>query len=199
MWVPLPFLVISLHFFCAATSHLTVCQKMICWTPKLTIPDEFVIKLKCSFWTLSRGTSRPDMITHGFTNLAMTKPSPSLSCHQIALLTTGTTFTSLGASSSTRGEVRASQHPPDHTRSPGQWIVPKIANTSLWAGFWRISITAGLEFPGNWCPESSWELLENLILQPGHSWAAHPGAAPKKALHETTPANTPCSFLTHTG
>lgn len=92
---------------------------------KLTSPDELVIKLKCTFWILSRGTRSPDMITHGFTNLAMTKPSPSLSCHQVALLTTEATSTAPGTSSSTRRKVRAPQHPPDQTRSPGQRTVPK--------------------------------------------------------------------------
>lgn len=160
---------------------------------KLTSPDELVIKLKYTFWILSRGTRSPDMITHGFTNLAMTKPSPSLTklpCWQ-------------------QKQPPQPQAPPplqggkwEHPNTPltrpgvlDSEQCPKAANTSLWAGFWRPGIAAGLEFPGSWWPERSWRLLEHLTLQAGHSWAAHPGAAPKKALHETNPAQCPLPFF----
>lgn len=79
---------------------------------------------------------------------------------------------------------------------------PKAANTSLWAGFGGLaslqdwsSQAADDQREGSWWPERSWRLLEHLTLQAGHSWAAHPGAAPKKALHETNPAQRPLPFF----
>jgi len=127
------------------------------------------------------------MITHGFTNLAMTKSSPSPSCNETDLLTTGATSTAPHAYSPARVGGNSTPTSSSPEMSHGQRAIAPLKAASMSP---RPSFR-------HHCRHHGLRAVRHLTLQAGHSRAAHLDPPPprKTPTKQTLPIPTPPTFF----